>query len=160
MNSEITFISKSDFYDAALSAIYLIKSMGIVQMRISPMNYTGLGNMRRYATPWVKSRISESPVLYRNKCWTIDTLKGITEISKGIPSLERIINKFYIDCRLYVTEPTPENGLAIARLRVDITTEAELERMLPDIDAYNEKLVNGELFLRSNFLKLKLLSWC
>ena len=41
MDNEITFVSKSDFYDAALSAIYLIKSMGIVQMRISPINYTG-----------------------------------------------------------------------------------------------------------------------
>lgn len=155
MDNEITFVSKSDFYEAVLSAIYLIKSIGIVQMRLSPINYTGFGNMRRYATQQMRSRISENPVLYKNKCWTIDTLKGIAEISSGIPSLERTMNKFYIDYRLYVTEPTPENAVAMARLRVDIATEVELERVLPDIDAYNEKLVNGELFSRSNFFETK-----
>ena len=154
-DNEITFISKSDFYDTALSAIYLMKSTAIAQMRISPVNYTGFGHIRKFATPQMRSKISENIVLYRNKCWTIGASRGITEIGSGISSLEQIVNKFYIDSRLYVTEPTPENDVAMAKLRVDISTEAELENVLPSIDAYNEKLVNGELFSRSNSLEIK-----
>ena len=154
-DNEITFISKSDFYDTALSAIYLMKSTAIAQMRISPVNYTGFGHIRKFATPQMRSKISENIVLYRNKCWTIGASRGITEIGSGISSLEQIVNKFYIDYRLYVAESTPENDIAMAKLRVDISTEAELENVLPSIDAYNEKLVNGELFSRSNSLEIK-----
>lgn len=156
-DNEITFISKSDFYDAVLSAIYLMKSTAIAQMRISPVNYTGFGHMRRFATPQMRSKISENIVLYRNKCWTIGASKGITEIGSGISSLEQIVNKFYIDFRLYVAESTPENDVAMAKLRVDISTEDELENVLPSIDTYNEKLVNGELFSRSNSLEIKVI---
>ena len=156
-DNEITFISKSDFYDAVLSAIYLMKSTAIAQVRISPVNYTGFGHMRRFATPQMRSKISENIVLYRNKCWTIGASKGITEIGSGISSLEQIVNKFYIDFRLYAAESTPENDVAMAKLRVDISTEAELENVLPSIDTYNEKLVNGELFSRSNSLEIKVI---
>ena len=157
IDSEITFISKSDFYDTVLSAIYLIKSIAITQMRMSPVNYTGFGSMRRFAAQQIRSRLSENITLYRNKCWTIDALKGIAEISNGVSSLEQIVNKFYIDYRLYVSELTPENDVAMAKLRVDISTEAELENVLPSIDAYNEKLVNGELLSRSNSLEIKVI---
>lgn len=154
-DNEITFVSKSDFYDAALSVIYLMRSTAIAQQRITPLNYTGFGSMRRFATQQIKSRISENPSLYKNKCWTIDLAKVVVEIANGIQCLEYILNKFYVDYRVYATEFTPEYVSSIAKLKVEISTEGELEEVLSSIDAYNEKLINGELFLRSSSFENK-----